>query len=127
MAADPYFNVKSTLAEAPYGNGVAVTPPDPGGTDVPTTTTTTAPPAPDRGDPTPTHTAGAPGGYWMIGADGTVYPFGEAKPLGNGPTGANAVDLESTPSGQGYWILTDDGKVSPHGDATGFGTLDTSR
>ncbi|MCA1844660.1 MAG: hypothetical protein LC792_16000, partial [Actinobacteria bacterium] len=126
MAADPYFNVKSTLVEAPYGNGAVVTPPDPGGTDPPTTTTTTTT-TPNPGDPGPTHKAGAPSGYWMIGAEGTVYPFGEAKSFGNGPTGASTVDLESTPSGQGYWILTNDGKISPHGDAIGFGNLDAGR
>jgi len=32
----------------------------------------------------------------MLGADGTVYPFGEAKGLGNGPAGVTAVDVEPT-------------------------------
>jgi hypothetical protein len=126
MAADPYFNVKATLAEAPYGNGATLTPPGPVGPGTPTTTTT-APPAAKPGDPGLTYQGDSPRGYWMLGADGAVYPFGEAKPLGNGPTGTNAVDLESTPSGQGYWILTEDGKVSPHGDATGFGNVDAGR
>jgi hypothetical protein len=124
MAADPYFNVKSTLAEAQYGNGAPAASPGPGGTGVPTVPTT---PAPNPGDSGETHTADAPSGYWMIGADGTVFSFGQAKPFGNGPVGANAVDLEATPSGQGYWILAEDGKVSPHGDATGFGNVDTGR
>jgi hypothetical protein len=54
-------------------------------------------------------------GYWMIGADGAVYPFGDAVGY-EGPGGAvpgTAVDLEPTPSGQGYWIVDDQGKVSP--------------
>ncbi|MCA1842034.1 MAG: hypothetical protein LC792_02365 [Actinobacteria bacterium] len=121
MAADPYFNVKSTLAEAAYGNGAPVAPSGPGGTDV----STTPVPPPSRG--TAPAAASAPSGYWMLGADGTVYPFGDVKAFGNGPAGASAVDLEATPSGQGYWILTDDGKVAPHGDAAGLGNLEPGR
>src|SRR5207237_5832447 len=30
MATDPYFNVKATLTEAPYGTGAPATPPGPG-------------------------------------------------------------------------------------------------
>jgi hypothetical protein len=117
MAADPYFNVKATLTEAPYGSGVPVTPPGPTGLDP-------APPAaapPVAVSPPPN----VPAGYWMLGADGAVYPFGAAKALGNGPAGVEAVDVEPTPSGQGYWLLSADGKVSPHGDAVPLGSLDT--
>jgi hypothetical protein len=121
MAADPYFNVKSTLVEAPYGNGVPVTPP---GSDAP------GPPVPPPNpgeNPGPSHAAAVPAGYWMLGAEGTIYPFGEAKPLGNGPAGATAVDVEPTPSGHGYWILTEQGTVTSHGDAATLGNLDTGR
>jgi hypothetical protein len=123
MAADPYFNVKATLAEAPYGNGAEV---PPAVSDVPPPPTT-APTAVDPAASAPQQNVPPPGGYWMIGGDGTVYPFGEAKPLGNGPAGSNAVDLESTPSGQGYWILTGDGRVSPHSTATALGNVDPAR
>jgi hypothetical protein len=127
MAADPYFNVKSTLAEAPYGSGVPVTPPGPG--DPPTTTPpVTTPPATGPGGNTgPSNDAAVPGGYWMLGADGTVHPFGAAKPLGNSPAGVTAVDVEPTPSGQGYWILTEDGRVSANGDAPAIGNADIGR
>jgi hypothetical protein len=120
MASDPYFNVKSTLAEAPYGNGGG------GGGGTTTTTTSTAPTttpttsAPDTGS----HDVAAHRGYWMLGADAKVYPFGDAKPFGDGPAGVAGVDLEPTPSGLGYWILSDDGKVSPQGDAPVLGNLD---
>ncbi|MDQ1504259.1 MAG: hypothetical protein QOD57_1986, partial [Actinomycetota bacterium] len=40
------------------------------------TTTTTAPPVVVLG-------ASARSGYWMVGTDGKVYPFGDAKDLGN--------------------------------------------
>jgi hypothetical protein len=121
MAADPYFNHKSTLAEAPYGTPVA--PPGPGVDPGPGTTPT---PTPGQGNGNGQEAA-VPRGYWMLGADGNVYSFGQAKPLGNGPAGVVAVDVEPTPSGQGYWILTEDGKVSGHGDAAPLGNLDLGR
>jgi len=62
-------------------------------------------------------------GYWMVGADGKVYGFGDAAHFGNAApaAGSSAVDLEPTPSGNGYWIVTDQGVVTTHGDATFFG------
>ena len=122
MAADPYFDHKDTLVEAPYGHGAASGPtPDPG------TTPTTTPVVQPGTDPnaTPGHDASVPEGYWMLGTDSKVYPFGAAKGLGDGPAGVPAVDLEPTPSGQGYWILSADGRVTPTGDATALGNLDT--
>jgi hypothetical protein len=53
-------------------------------------------------------------GYWMLGADGRVYPFGDAQPLGNasGP----AVAIATRADGSGYWITDAAGNVD------GFGT-----
>ena len=65
-------------------------------------------------------------GYWMIGSDGTVYPFGDAKAYGNAPT-ASAVDLEPTPSGNGYWIVDDIGRVFAFGDAVAQGDVNRSK
>jgi hypothetical protein len=68
--------------------------------------------------------AGGRAGYWMLGSDGAVYPFGDARSFGSPPVpgpGRSAVDIEPTPSGQGYWILDDSGAVTPFGDATGYG------
>ena len=121
MAADPYFNHKATLAEAPYGSGAAPPPPPGGGGG--DTTPTTAPPGPGA----TSHGAAVPRGYWMLGADGAVYPFGEAKALGSGPAGATAVDVEPTPTGAGYWILSADGRVTPSGDAPVLGNVDIGR
>jgi hypothetical protein len=67
-------------------------------------------------------------GYWMLGAEGAVYPFGQAGSFG-GPavgSGRSAVDVEPTPSGRGYWVLDDSGAVSPFGDATGYGSVPTA-
>jgi hypothetical protein len=128
MASDPYFNVKSTLVEAPYGNGVPAPPGNGGGGGGATPPPTTPPaPSPPGGQPGISHEAAVPRGYWMLGADGAVYPFGEAKSFGRGPAGVTAVDVEPTPSGAGYWILTEDGKVSGNGDAAALGNLDVGR
>ena len=65
-------------------------------------------------------------GYWMVGLDGAVFAFGDAKWLGNAPT-ASAVDLEPTPSGNGYWVIDDQGRVFGFGDATRRGNVDLAR
>jgi sugar lactone lactonase YvrE len=62
-------------------------------------------------------------GYWMLGNDGKVYGFGDAKGLmfgdanGRIPAGAKAVHIEPTPDAQGYWINDDRGGVYAFGDA----------
>src|SRR5439155_9515872 len=73
MANDPYFNVRSTLPP-PYGTGTP-TPGDPGPTPPGTTPAT---------DPGAQGTAAAvKPGYWMLGSDGAVYPFGAAATHGD--------------------------------------------
>ena len=59
-------------------------------------------------------------GYWMLSADGTVYPFGGAVNLGDAKphlAGRQAVDLEPTPDYGGYWIVDDTGRVFGFGNA----------
>jgi trimeric autotransporter adhesin len=53
-------------------------------------------------------------GYWLLAADGLVYPFGDATHLGdvNGP----AVAIAPRRDGRGYWTVDSAGKVH------GFGT-----
>jgi hypothetical protein len=60
------------------------------------------------------------GGYWLLGADGDVYAFGDAAVLGspledsldlNAPVAAIAAD----PLGGGYWIAAEDGGVFTYG------------
>jgi len=88
-------------------------------TTLPSVTPTTTPaqvPVPNRS------------GYWMVGNDGRVYNFGDAKSYGDATltAGAQAVDLEPTPTGNGYWIVDDFGHVFAKGDAVGMGDVDRS-
>ena len=59
-------------------------------------------------------------GYWMLGADGSVYAFGDAHVAGSlqDPTASH---LTPTPSAHGYWIVNAAGHVYAFGDATAFG------
>jgi hypothetical protein len=106
-----------------------------------TTTTTTAPPTTVTTPPATTAIPTAPvtgspatdgssphgtvrSGYWALGADGRVYPFGDAGTLGDASAvlgGATAVHLEPTPSGNGYWVVDSQGRVSSYGDASDHG------
>jgi fibronectin type III domain protein/carboxypeptidase family protein len=82
------------------------------------------PPTTPAGDPAVPGRARAASGYWMVGADGRVYPFGEARHLGEPSEelgSATAVDLEPTPAGEGYWVLDDQGRVFAYGDALRLG------
>jgi glucose/arabinose dehydrogenase len=94
----------------------------PGSTTDPTSSPTTTTTAPVPLPPGPQHRSG----YWMVGTDGTVYPFGDAKAYGNAPTDSVA-DLEPTPSGNGYWIVDEQGGVFAFGDAAGYGNADRSQ
>jgi sugar lactone lactonase YvrE len=89
----------------------------------------TAPSGPGAG-PGPSSRGVAPAtpgqsGYWMLGADGKVYGFGDAHPMGdasaNLPGGTKATHIEPTPDYQGYWIVNDAGNVYAYGDAKPFG------
>jgi hypothetical protein len=114
-------------SQGTFADQFAIIDPDPGSSTPPTTS-----PDPTTGPPTsapPAQTTLAanllpPGrsrpGYWMLGGDGAVNAFGEARSFG-APTGRTAVDLEPTPSGNGYWVLDDRGAVEAFGDAPPFG------
>jgi len=77
--------------------------------------------------------APAPGsgaGYWLVGGDGSVYPFGTAADLGSpGATAPNRpiVSSATTPSGQGYWLVASDGGIFSFGDARFFGSTGAIR
>ena len=66
-------------------------------------------------------------GYWMLGEDGKVFAFGDAKLMGDAvgriPSGAKAVHIEPTPSYGGYWINDDRGAVHAFGNAGALGSL----
>ena len=61
-------------------------------------------------------------GYWMVGATGKVFAFGDAQHLGdlsavNIGAGNRVVDIEPTSDYRGYWILVSNGNVYSFGNA----------
>ncbi len=58
-------------------------------------------------------------GYWMLGANGTVYGFGSAGKLGSEP--GFAVAIATRADGRGYWVVDGAGKVSHFGAAADHG------
>jgi len=74
-------------------------------------------------------------GYWMVGADGGVFNFGDAGFYGStysdglsGLGGAHPlrspiVGIASTPDGKGYWLVAKDGFVYSFGDADYYGDI----
>ncbi len=66
------------------------------------------------------------GGYWLVGADGGVFAFGDATfhgSLANTHLAAAIVAAIPTPDGGGYWLVGADGGVFAFGDATFHGSL----
>ena len=113
--ADSRDNRVRALSEAGAALGAIV--PTGGATPV---TTTTLPAAAGKS------------GYWMLGNDGKMFAFGDARDASFGdasalmPAGAKAVHIEPTPSARGYWINDDRGDVYAFGDAVSKGGVDAS-
>ena len=65
------------------------------------------------------------GGYFMVGADGGVFAFGDAHFAGSCPAigGCAGVAVAVMPdaSGNGYWVVTSTGNVYAFGDAAYYG------
>lgn len=64
-------------------------------------------------------------GYWLLGADGGVFSFGNAPFFGStGDMTLNApvMAMAPTPSKDGYWLLARDGGVFAFGGAGFFGS-----
>jgi len=64
-------------------------------------------------------------GYWLVGSDGGIFPFGDA--VGGGSTGGimlnqPIVGMATSPDGGGYWLVAADGGIFPFGDAGGYGS-----
>jgi sugar lactone lactonase YvrE len=95
---------------------------------------TPAPPAqPPAGSPPAGGGAtAAPGrsGYWMLGTDGKIFPFGDAKSMGDAasalPAGTRAMHIDPTPTTNGYWIVSEDGAVYAFGDAPTLGNVNAA-
>ena len=67
-------------------------------------------------------------GYWIGDAAGHVVATGDARWLGDAPSGRLAVgetvsSLSATPSGNGYWLFTNRGRVLTFGDAASYGDM----
>ena len=65
------------------------------------------------------------GGYWLVGMDGGVFAFGDARFWGS--TGAiklnqPVVGMAATPDGAGYWLVAADGGIFAFGDAAFLGS-----
>jgi hypothetical protein len=65
----------------------------------------------------PAHT-----GYWMVAADGGIFPFGSAVNHSYGSTGSIRLNLpivgmSATRDSNGYWLVAADGGIFPFGDA----------
>jgi parallel beta-helix repeat protein len=76
----------------------------------------------------PTQGLGTNGlGYWVVGSDGGVFSFGDAKYEGSLPgLGVHVNDIVAlvpSPDGLGYWLVASDGGVFSFGDATYYGSL----
>ena len=78
--------------------------------------------------PNPVEASGP--GYWLLGADGGVFTFGEAEFFGStGGIRLNqpAVAMAATPDGEGYWFAAADGGVFTFGDAGFLGSTGSIR
>jgi hypothetical protein len=66
-------------------------------------------------------------GYWVVGANGAVKAFGDAKFYGSlvGRTASPIISMAATPDGEGYWLLAADGAVSAFGNARSYGSTVT--
>ena len=72
---------------------------------------------------TPTGTAAS--GYWLVGADGGVFNFGDTEFHGSAGSlhlTASIVGMAATPDGGGYWLVASDGGVFSYGDAVFHGS-----
>ena len=59
-------------------------------------------------------------GYWLVGADGGVFAYGDAGFFGSaGAEHLNqpVVGMAATSDGKGYWMVAADGGVFAYGDA----------
>jgi hypothetical protein len=91
-----------------------------------TTTTTPAPTTPTTVTPTPTDPESQGTGYWLIGQNGSVYPYGAASDLGSPASlpslNAPIISISANPTGGGYWAVGGDGGVFAYGTAQFYGS-----
>ena len=64
-------------------------------------------------------------GYWLVGADGGIFAFGDAEFRGSTAgmrLNQPVVDMVNTPTAHGYWLLANDGGLFAFGDAQFHGS-----
>jgi hypothetical protein len=64
-------------------------------------------------------------GYYLVDANGGVYPFGSAVSYGNATNlhlNSPIVGMAVTPDGGGYWLVGGDGGIFSYGDAQFYGS-----
>ena len=69
---------------------------------------------------------GSNSGYWVVGADGSVYAFGKAQNfggLGGVALPAPIVGMAASKSHKGYYLVGSDGSVYAFGDAVPHGSM----
>ena len=68
-------------------------------------------------------------GYWLVGADGGVFTYGDAGYFGSVPASRprssppRSSAWRPPPTGKGYWLVGADGGVFAFGDAGYYGSL----
>jgi len=65
-------------------------------------------------------------GYWLVGRDGGIFSFGDARffgSLGGVRLAEPIVAMAATSNGRGYWLVGADGGVFSFGDAHFYGSL----
>jgi ribosomal protein L24E len=66
------------------------------------------------------------GGYWIVSANGGVFPFGDASfynDLSGIALTKPIVGIAATPDGHGYWLVASDGGLFAFGDAAFYGSM----
>src|SRR5580704_4413304 len=64
-------------------------------------------------------------GYWLVGADGGIFTFGNAAyygSTGNLLLNQPIVGLAAAPDGHGYWLVAADGGIFTFGSAAFYGS-----
>ena len=87
-----------------------------------------AKPAPS-GDARFSAAAATGSGYWLVGADGSVYPYGVPAhgSLSATPPARPIVGAAALPGGSGYWLVGTDGGIFAFGGARFFGSTGAIR
>ncbi len=74
--------------------------------------------------------SGGVNGYWVVAANGAVYPFGSAANDGSmvgQRLNAPVIGMATTADGGGYWLVAGDGGIFTFGDAHFYGSTGNIR